>query len=237
MHQLDFEYVKPKALPRQAQEVFIQKHERLMRSMLPAGTLVFADAGHPQCQGRPAHGWFIRADRSAIRSTTDRSRLNLHGALDLENNDADAGRGRVSAAHDRYGCWRGRVHGWILAGNRARYPSRTSQSAQRPAADIHRRRTRCAWPVGESSGCLSARRTSRVIGGLKPRDSGGSPRFCPDRFPVVRLLSYNSCCTAPAVRAVRGHVSCPAVVRGQRLRRASWPTAFRRAFPGPFRFP
>ncbi len=88
MHRLGFEYIKPKPLPRQAdreaQEAFIRRYEQLMRGLLPDETVVFADAVHPEWQGRPAHGWFVREDRPAIRSTTGRRRLNLHGALDLE---------------------------------------------------------------------------------------------------------------------------------------------------------
>ncbi len=45
---------------------------------------VFAAAVHPEYQSRPAHGWFIRSDKPAIKATTGRQRLNLHGALDLE---------------------------------------------------------------------------------------------------------------------------------------------------------
>ena len=85
MHRLGFDYVKPKPLPRQAdraaQEAFIRKYERLMREAPPDEAIVFADAVHPEWQSRPAHGWFFRSDRPAVRSTTGRRRLNLHGAL------------------------------------------------------------------------------------------------------------------------------------------------------------
>ena len=50
----------------------------------PPLTVVFAAAVHPEYQSRPAHGWFIRSDKPAIKATTGRQRLNLHGALDLE---------------------------------------------------------------------------------------------------------------------------------------------------------
>ena len=88
MHRLGFDYVKPESLPRQAdrgaQEAFIRHYEQLMCGMFPDETVVFADAVHPEYQSRPAHGWFIRSDKPAIRSTTGRRRLNLHGALNLE---------------------------------------------------------------------------------------------------------------------------------------------------------
>ena len=88
MHRLGFAYVKPKTLPKQAdkqaQEAFIRDYEQLTRGMFPDATVVFAAAVHPEYQSRPAHGWFIRSDKPAIKATTGRQRLNLHGALDLE---------------------------------------------------------------------------------------------------------------------------------------------------------
>ena len=88
MHRLGFDYIRPKPLPRQAdraaQEAFMRKYERLMRDAPANEAIVFADAVHPEWQSRPAHGWFLRSDRPAVRSTTGRRRLNLHGALNLE---------------------------------------------------------------------------------------------------------------------------------------------------------
>jgi transposase len=45
----------------------------------------FADAVHPEYQSRPAHGWVRKADKVALRRTSGRQRINLHGALNLEN--------------------------------------------------------------------------------------------------------------------------------------------------------
>ena len=88
MHRLGFDCVKPKSLPRradrEAREKFIKDYGGRMNGLLPAGTVVFVDAVHPECQTRPAHGWFIRSEKPAIRSTTGRRRLNLHAAFDLE---------------------------------------------------------------------------------------------------------------------------------------------------------
>ncbi len=88
MHRPGFTCVKPKSLPkqadRQAQEAFIRHCEQLTRGMFPVETVVFADAVHPECQSRPAHGWFLASDKPAIEATTGRRRLNLQGALDLE---------------------------------------------------------------------------------------------------------------------------------------------------------
>ena len=88
MHRLGFEYMKPKRIAREAdreaQETFIRDYDQVMRGLLPNETSVFVDAVHPEHQSRPAHGWFLRSDRPAVRSTTGRKRLNLHAALDLE---------------------------------------------------------------------------------------------------------------------------------------------------------
>ncbi len=88
MHRLGFGYVKPKPLPgqadRAAQEAFIRKKGRTVRDAPANEAIVFADAVHPEWQSRPAHGWFHRSDRPAIRSTTGRRRLSPQGALNLE---------------------------------------------------------------------------------------------------------------------------------------------------------
>ena len=44
----------------------------------------FRDAVHPGYQSRPAHGWFAKGERAAIKATSGRKRLNIHGASDLE---------------------------------------------------------------------------------------------------------------------------------------------------------
>lgn len=46
--------------------------------------IVFSDAVHPEHQSRPAHGWFPKTQKTAIKATSGRKRLNIQGALDLE---------------------------------------------------------------------------------------------------------------------------------------------------------
>jgi len=46
--------------------------------------VVFSDAVHPTHQSRPAHGWFPKAQKIAIKASSGRGRLNIQGALDLE---------------------------------------------------------------------------------------------------------------------------------------------------------
>ena len=48
----------------------------------------FADAVHPEHQTKPAFGWVRKGSNPAIKTTAGRGRVNIHGALCLENFDA-----------------------------------------------------------------------------------------------------------------------------------------------------
>jgi transposase len=91
LNRLGFEYRKPKALPAQAnvaaQEAFIASYERLLNALGTDEVVYFADAVHPEYQSRPAYGWVRKGDKIAVKRTTGRKRLNLHGALCLEDFD------------------------------------------------------------------------------------------------------------------------------------------------------
>ena len=89
MHRLGFEYKRPKSLPAQADEAkqaaFIEAYEKLLRGLADDEAVYFVDAVHPEYQSRPAHGWVRKGDKVALRRTSGRQRINLHGALNLEN--------------------------------------------------------------------------------------------------------------------------------------------------------
>jgi transposase len=89
MHRLGFEYKRPKSLPAQADEAkqaaFIEDYDKLLRSLDDDEAVYFVDAAHPEYQSRPAHGWVRKGDKVALRRTSGRQRINLHGALNLEN--------------------------------------------------------------------------------------------------------------------------------------------------------
>jgi hypothetical protein len=40
---------------------------------------------HPDYQVRPAFGWMEKGSNTAIKTTSGRQRVNIHGALNLEN--------------------------------------------------------------------------------------------------------------------------------------------------------
>ena len=88
MGRLGFCYKKPKALPmgsdEAAQIAHIKAYEALLNGLESDESVVFADAVHPEYQSRPAHGWFPKDEKVAIKATSGRKRLNIHGAFDLE---------------------------------------------------------------------------------------------------------------------------------------------------------
>ena len=90
MARLGFVFVKPQHIPRaadaQSQRDFIKLYEGIMNGLRPNESVVFADAVHPEYQSRPppAHGWFPKGSRPAIKATSGRRRLNLYGAFNLE---------------------------------------------------------------------------------------------------------------------------------------------------------
>ncbi|AGI74285.1 putative IS630 family transposase [Octadecabacter arcticus 238] len=88
MRRLGFAYKKPQLLPAQADEAkqaaFIAKYEALMNGLTADEMVVFSDAVHPEHQSRPAHGWFPKGQKTALKATSGRKRLNIQGALELE---------------------------------------------------------------------------------------------------------------------------------------------------------
>lgn len=88
MHRLGFVYNKPQSLPAQSdeakQEAFIAAYEALMTGLGDDEMVVFSDAVHPTHQSRPAHGWFPKSQKTALKTSSGRGRLNIHGAIDLE---------------------------------------------------------------------------------------------------------------------------------------------------------
>ena len=91
MKRLDLMHKKPIELAKPADEAeqrkFIERYERLLRSLLPSEIVMHLDAVHPEYQSRLAHGWFQKGQKVAIKTTSGRKRLNLHAAFNLENRD------------------------------------------------------------------------------------------------------------------------------------------------------
>jgi len=92
LRRLGFEYRKPKGLPHVADEEkqagFIAFYDALMNNLPANETVYFADAVHPEHQTKPSFGWVRKGSNPAIKTTAGRGRVNIHGALCLENFDA-----------------------------------------------------------------------------------------------------------------------------------------------------
>ena len=92
LRRLGFEYRRPKALPHVADEArqreFIAFYENLMNNLPANEAVYFADAVHPEHQTKPAFGWVRKGSNPAVKTTAGRGRVNIHGALCLENFDA-----------------------------------------------------------------------------------------------------------------------------------------------------
>ena len=88
---LGFEYRKPKPLPRVAsaekQAEFIALYEELMNTLRSDEAVYFADAVHPEYQTKPAFGWVKAGSNPAVKTTSGRGRVNIHGAVNLETFD------------------------------------------------------------------------------------------------------------------------------------------------------
>ena len=91
MDRLGFDYKPPKRIPAQADEdkqrSFINQYNQLQSDLLPNEAVYFLDAVHPEHQSKPAYGWIKRGEKVALKSSTGRKRVNIHGAINLENFD------------------------------------------------------------------------------------------------------------------------------------------------------
>ena len=63
-------------------------YERLLNGLGADEAVYFADAVHPEYQTKPSYGWVKAGSNPAVTTTSGRGRVNIHGALNLENFDA-----------------------------------------------------------------------------------------------------------------------------------------------------
>ena len=84
---------EPAQADQQEQRDFIENYNKLQNYLPEDEAIYFAEASHPDHQVRPAHGWFYKDDRPAVSANSGRKRVNIHGALCLENFDAAVCRG------------------------------------------------------------------------------------------------------------------------------------------------
>ena len=88
LHRLGYVYKKPKLIPgkadAEAQRAFLAEYDRLKQTKGDADPVYFMDAVHPQHNPVIAAGWIKRGEEQHVRSNTGRKRLNINGAINLE---------------------------------------------------------------------------------------------------------------------------------------------------------
>lgn len=91
MHRLGFTYKKPKLLPGKVnvalQEEFIQLYQQTKNQLGGNDQIYFLDATHPTHNTRAAYGWILKGKQNDkwVKSTSGKKRLNLNGALNLND--------------------------------------------------------------------------------------------------------------------------------------------------------
>ncbi len=89
LHRLGFVYKKTKVIPGKVnpekQEQFKQEYLALKETKKSEDKIYFADASHPHHNNEPFYGWIYKGEEKAIKTNTGRKRVNLNGALNIEN--------------------------------------------------------------------------------------------------------------------------------------------------------
>lgn len=94
LHRLGFVYKKPKVIPgkadNQLQLAFLKDYEELKGQLGEKDRIYFADSTHPTHNTKVSYGWILkgRANDKYIKTTTGRIRLNLNGALNIQDKTA-----------------------------------------------------------------------------------------------------------------------------------------------------
>jgi transposase len=88
LHSMGFTYKKTKAIPAKAkkadQELFIESYNQLKSQ---GGKIYFADSTHPHHNAVISYGWIKKGENFEVLSNSGRHRLNINGAVDIQNLD------------------------------------------------------------------------------------------------------------------------------------------------------
>lgn len=89
LHRLHFVYKKTKVIPgkvnKEKQEEFKEAYYHLKQTKKSEDKIYFVDASHPQHNNMPFYGWIYKGEEKTIKTNSGRTRLNLNGALNLED--------------------------------------------------------------------------------------------------------------------------------------------------------
>lgn len=94
MHRLGFVYKKPKIMPGKAdlvkQAEFVTEYLNLKSGLDKDDQIYFADATHPTHNTKATYGWILKGKKNDkyLKSNTGRARINLNGAINLQNQQA-----------------------------------------------------------------------------------------------------------------------------------------------------
>lgn len=88
LHRNDFSYKKPTGVPHkfsaEAQQVFVEAYNRL-KSDVGDDPILFIDGVHPTQGTKLAYGWMPKGRKTIVETTGSRTRLNIMGALNLND--------------------------------------------------------------------------------------------------------------------------------------------------------
>jgi transposase len=91
LHRLGYVHKKPKLIPGkadpEAQKAFLVEYEKIKENKGEEDPIYFMDAVHPQHNPVLACGWIKRGEEQEIPSNTGRKRLNINGAINLDQLD------------------------------------------------------------------------------------------------------------------------------------------------------
>ncbi len=94
LHRMDFTYKKPKIVPGNVspllQQEWIKRYEDTKKILGSNDHIYFSDATHPTHNTKPSYGWIKKGKKNDvyIKSNTGRQRLNVLGALNIQNKQA-----------------------------------------------------------------------------------------------------------------------------------------------------
>lgn len=87
LHQNNFRYKKPHAVPAKAdkerQEKFIKIYRKLKKKAADNEPIYFVDSVHPEHQTRLSYGWILKGERKYVATTARQRRLNIIGGICL----------------------------------------------------------------------------------------------------------------------------------------------------------
>lgn len=86
-----FVYKKTKQLPGKAdaqkQKEFIAKYRKVKKNKGKHDKIYFVDGTHPLHNSQPGYGWIKKGEIKEVKSNAGRDRVNINGALDIEDLD------------------------------------------------------------------------------------------------------------------------------------------------------